>query len=198
MKKYNIVYADPPWSFSSKEIQKYNGNRFTSMEKHYKTQNRNWINNLSVSRLTADDCSLFLWSTDAHLGDAIETMKFWGFKYITVAFVWEKLTATGKTVCNLGSWTMKNYELCLFGTKGQMLKYKKRNNIRQKVVAERTKHSKKPDKVRELIVELFGDLPRIELFAREKTEGWDVWGDEVDSDIEMPAKKKAVKRKKEG
>lgn len=74
---------------------------------------------------------------------------------------------------------MKNYELCLFGTKGAMLKYKKVNNIYQKVAAERTKHSKKPQQVRKNIEILFGDLSRIELFARDKTDGWDVWGNEV-------------------
>jgi len=83
-----------------------------------------------------------MWSTDAHIKEAIETIEAWGFKYITIAFVWEKKTATGKTVANLGAWTMKNYELCLLGTKGGMLKYKKVNNIYQKVEEERTKHSK--------------------------------------------------------
>jgi site-specific DNA-methyltransferase (adenine-specific) len=106
-------------------------------------------------------------------------MESWGFKYVTIAFVWEKKTKTGKTVANLGAWTMKNYEICLFGTKGSMLKYKQVNNIYQKVEAERTKHSKKPQEVRNRIELLFGDLPRIELFARETTPGWEVWGNEV-------------------
>jgi N6-adenosine-specific RNA methylase IME4 len=178
-KKYKIIYADPPWAFSSKELQKYGGERFTSMDKHYETQSKDWIKDLPVKDIAEDDCALFLWSTDAHLGEAIETMDSWGFKYITVAFVWEKLTATGKTVANLGAWTMKNYELCLFGTKGRMLQYKKVNNIYQKVASERTKHSKKPEKVRQNIELLFGDLSRIELFARQKNEGWDCWGNEV-------------------
>jgi N6-adenosine-specific RNA methylase IME4 len=178
-KKYQIIYADPPWSFSSKELQKYDGKRFTSLDKHYPTQNKNWIKNLPINDITDTDCALFLWSTDAHLGEAIETIKSWGFKYITVIFIWEKLTKTGKTVANLGAWTMKNYELCLFGTKGAMLKYKKINNIYQKVAAQRTKHSKKPQQVKKNIELLFGNLPRIELFAREESEGWDVWGNEV-------------------
>ena len=178
-KKYQIIYADPPWSFSSKELQKYGGKRFTSMDKHYPTQHKNWIKELPVRSITDADCALFLWSTDAHIKEAIETMESWGFKYITIVFVWEKKTVTGKTVANLGAWTMKNYEVCLLGTKGTMLKHKKVNNIYQKVEAERTKHSKKPNQVRANIELLFGDLPRIELFARQKTEGWDVWGDEA-------------------
>jgi len=178
-KKYNIIYADPPWSFSSKELQKYNGIRFTSINKHYETQSKNWIKELAVKNISEKNCALFLWTTDAHIKDAIETMESWGFKYITVVFIWEKKTKNGKTVANLGAWTMKNYEICLLGTKGSMLQYKKINNIYQKVEAERTKHSKKPEKVRKNIEQLFGDLPRIELFAREKTEGWDVWGNQV-------------------
>tara|TARA_R110002020_G_C15833499_1_gene734438 strand:- start:10 stop:585 length:576 start_codon:yes stop_codon:yes gene_type:complete len=180
-KKYNIIYADPPWSFSSKELQLYNGKRFTSIEKHYPTQSKDWIKNLKVNEIAEDDCALFMWTTDAHIKEAIETIESWGFKYVTVAFVWEKKTKTGKTVANLGAWTMKNYELCLFGTKGAMLKHKKANNIYQKVEAERTKHSKKPEEVRKRIELLFGNLPRIELFARQETEGWDVWGNEVNS-----------------
>jgi len=178
-KKYNIIYADPPWSFSSKELQKYNGERFTSINKHYETQSKDWIKKLPVKNLLEKDCALFLWTTDAHIKDAIETMESWGFKYVTVVFIWEKKTKNGKTVANLGAWTMKNYEICLLGTKGAMLKYKQMNNIYQKVEAERTKHSKKPNEVRTNIVKLFGDLPRIELFARQQYEGWDCWGNEI-------------------
>ena len=126
---------------------------------------------------------MFLWSTDAHMKEAMEIIKNWGFKYITIAFIWEKRTKYNKEIFNLGAWTLKSYEICLFGTKGKMLKHKKVNNIRQKVVAERTKHSKKPEEVRRRIELLFGDLPRIELFARRKCPGWDVWGNEVESDI---------------
>ena len=179
-RKYQIVYADPPWKFSSKELQKYNGERFTSMDKHYQTQNKDWIYGLPVDVITDNDCALFLWVTDAHLKEGIKTIESWGFKYITIAFVWEKKTVTGKTVANLGAWTMKNYEMCLFGTKGTMLKYKKVNNIYQKVEAERTTHSKKPELVRWNIERLFGNLPHIELFAREKVDGWDALGNEID------------------
>lgn len=181
-KKYSIIYADPPWHFSSKELQKYNGKRFTPLEKHYKTQSKNWIKELPVKLICEQDCALFLWSTDAHLKEAIQTIEAWGFKYVTVAFVWEKKTVNGKTVSNLGAWTMKNYELCLLGTKGTMLKYKKVNNIPQKVEAVRTKHSQKPEKVRQNIEQLFGNLSRIELFARQKIQGWNTWGDELETE----------------
>ena len=187
-KKYQVIYADPPWKFDSKELQKYSGVRFTSLDKHYRTESKDWIQKLPVSEIASDDCALFLWSTDAHLKEAIGVIEAWGFKYITVAFVWEKQTVTGKTVQNLGAWTMKNYEMCLLGTKGRMLQYKKINNIPQKVEALRREHSRKPDEVRRNIELLFGDLCRIELFARGKVDGWDVWGDEAGGQDEHSAR----------
>lgn len=117
------------------------------------------------------------WTTDAHLPFAIEVMKCWGFTYATIGFVWNKKEKSGKQVCYYGYWTMKGTEICLLGRKGKVKPIK--HNVRQLVEAERREHSRKPDIVRDKIVELLGDLPRIELFARQRTKGWDVWGDEV-------------------
>jgi N6-adenosine-specific RNA methylase IME4 len=85
-----------------------------------------------------------------------------------------KVTKTGKWVSNMGRWTMGNVEDCLLATKG----HPKRVcfNVKQLVIAERTVHSRKPPEVRDRIIELMGDVPRIELFAREATSGWDTWG----------------------
>lgn len=177
-KKYKIIYADPPWSYNDKMI----GHQ--GAETHYRTQSKDWIADLLRGGALADkDCTLFLWAVSPQLPEALEVMKAWGFKYITVAFCWSKHHKSGKKVKNLGRWTMGNVELCLLGRKGKPQRVTK--NIRQLVEAERTTHSKKPDEVRKRIVELMGDLPRIELFAREKTPGWDVWGNEVESDISL-------------
>lgn len=181
MKKYQIIYADPPWKFSSRQLQKYSGARFSSLEKEYDTQKSDWIESLSVSEICDENCALFLWTTDAHLKEAISVIESWGFRYITVAFVWAKKTKNGKQIATLGSWTMKNCELCLLGIKGKMLQFKKSNCVYQLVEAERFSHSEKPDEIRKRIKILFGELPSIELFAREKTEGWDVWGDQADN-----------------
>jgi len=179
MKKYQIIYADPPWSYNDK----MSGHSF-SLDHEYVTQSKNWIANLNVRGGVADsDCVLFLWAVSPLLPEAFEVMKAWGFKYKTVAFCWSKETKNGKKVSNLGRWTMGNVELCLLGVKGKPKRQTR--NVKQLVIAERTKHSKKPDEVRKRIVELMGDLPRIELFAREKVEGWDVWGNEVESDIKL-------------
>lgn len=178
-KKYNIIYADPPWKFGSKELQKYKGERFRPLEEVYNTEKTADMKEWDIKNIAEKDCAIFMWTTDAHIQEAIQSMQSWGFKYVTVAFIWAKTTNSGKQVHNLGAWTMKNCELCLFGTKGAMLKYKKSNNIKQLFYAERTKHSKKPNCVYEFIEQLFGYLPKIELFARQHTEGWDCWGNEV-------------------
>jgi N6-adenosine-specific RNA methylase IME4 len=175
-KKYNIIYADPPWTFGSKAYQD-GGRDFNPLNKQYQTMTTIDIKKLHIP--TADDCACFMWSTDAHLKEAIEVMESWGFSYKTIAFVWQKKYESGSLVYNFAPWTLKSYEICLFGTKGQMGKYKKKNNIKQHVGAVRTKHSKKPNEVRDRIVELFGDISRIELFAREKKSGWDSWGNEI-------------------
>lgn len=186
MKKYNIIYADPPWHFASKQLQKYNHTRFHSLDiKEYSTMTVKEICNLPIKYITYNESALFLWVTDAHIPEALKVIEAWGFKYITVAFIWSKKTRNWKQVATLGSWTMKNCEICFFATKGHMLKYKKANNVYQLVEAMRTKHSVKPEEVRDRIVKLFGDIPRIELFARKKTNGWDCWGNEVESDIEL-------------
>lgn len=124
-----------------------------------------------------------MWAVSPLLPEAFEVMKAWGFKYKTVAFVWSKETKNKKKIANMGRWTMGNVEIVLLGVKGKPQRIVK--NIRQLVEAERTVHSAKPDEVRKRIVELMGELPRIELFAREKKEGWDVWGNEVESDIKI-------------
>jgi len=193
MKKYQIIYADPPWKYGSKELygDKINGykngqrKRFANIERKYKTMKVEDICNLPVIDIIDNDCACFLWVTDSHLKQGIKVLESWGFKYKTIAFVWLKKYHTGTRVYNFAPWTLKSTEICLFGTRGTMGKYKKCNNVKQLVEAERTKHSKKPDEVRNRIEKLFGDLPRIELFAREKTKGWDVWGNEVESDIKL-------------
>lgn len=120
-------------------------------------------------------------------------MKAWGFKYKTVAFVWSKRYKDGQPVSNLGRWTMGNVEMCLLGTRGSPKRIS--NNIRQLVEDYRAEHSRKPDQVREKIVELMGDIPRLELFARDdggkdlfgkgRLDGWDVFGNETINSIKL-------------
>jgi len=162
-----------------------------SLDHEYQTQSKKWIEQLPISSISEKDSVLFLWSVSPQLPEAIEVMKAWGFKYKTLAFCWSKETKYGKKVSNLGRWTMGNVELCLLGVRGKPKRICK--NTKQLVTAERTMHSKKPDEVRRRIVELMGDLPRIELFVRQKSEGWDVWGNEVESEIDLTCQKSLPK-----
>lgn len=185
-KQYSIIYADPPWSYNDK----MSGHSF-SLDHEYETQNKDWIENLPVRTLAADDCVLFMWAVSPLLPVAFNVIERWGFKYKTVAFVWNKRTSNGNDVANLGRWTMGNIELVLLATKGRPQRIRK--DIKQLVSDERTHHSAKPPIVRELIVG--GNLPRIELFARPDSkvdlwgkntfDGWDMWGNEVESDITL-------------
>jgi len=195
VKKYNIIYADPPWKYSGgiRSSRKNKDGEFvyytpdTTIGAKYATMTPAQIKALPISKLAAQDCVLFLWTTDSHLPIALEVIKAWGFRYVTIGFIWNKKEKSGKQVCYYGKWTMKGSEICLLATRGKPHSLIASHKVRQLVeaVRDRTKHSQKPNEVRRRIVELMGDLPRIELFARESTEGWDVWGNEVDSDIAM-------------
>ena len=177
-KKYQIIYADPPWSYNDK----MSGHSF-SLDHEYPTEGQSFIENLPVPTIVEKDAVLFLWATSPLLEYAMRTIVAWGFKYKTLAFCWVKQTKNGKQVHNLGRWTMGGVELCLLAVRGKPKRAIR--NIKQVVAAERTRHSAKPEEVRNRIVQLMGDIPRIELFARTKTPGWDVWGNEVDSDITL-------------
>ena len=112
----------------------------------------------------------------------------WGFEYKTAAFVWVKKNKKSNTnFWGMGAYTRANAEVCLLGISKRTMAAKqvKQHNIHQIIEHPVEQHSKKPDIVRNKIIELLGDLPRIELFARQKTEGWDVWGNEVESDIKL-------------
>jgi len=179
VKKYSIIYADPPWSYRDKALA---GNRGACCK--YPTLTIEQIKRLPISELAANDCTLFLWSTMPQLNTAISVICAWGFTYKTVAFTWVKRNRKSDTwFMGMGNWTRANAELCLIATKG---KPKRINAGVHSLIESRIEgHSKKPDETRKRIIKLMGDLPRIELFAREKVDGWDSWGNEVESDIEL-------------
>lgn len=177
IKKYSIIYADPPWRYECKNIQ-------GAAENHYPTMSIDELCALPVEELAAKDSLLFLWTTFPQLPEALRLIKAWGFAYKTVAFVWLKQNRKSPTwFYGMGYWTRANVELCILATKGRPRR--KSAGVHQVVLAPVEEHSKKPDIVRDKIVTLMGDLPRIELFARQSPPGWDVWGNEVDSDITL-------------
>jgi len=182
MKKYQIIYADPPWQFGDRlRHGSMTKNWQVELEKSYSTMSIENIKNLPINKIMDELCVLFLWTTDAHLENAIEVINSWGFKYKTIAFIWNKKEKSGKQVCFMGKWTCKGSEICLLATKGKAHSLIKNHKIRQLVESLRQEHSQKPDEVRDRIVRLMGDIPRIELFARQKHQGWDAIGDEIDN-----------------
>ena len=187
MKQYQIIYADPPWFYNKRNLKKKDGTRNNfawGATNHYPVMTTKDICKLPIKELADENCMLCLWATFPRLNDALEVIKAWGFEYITVGFVWVKTQKDGNIrMDGVGNYTMANAEICLIGRKGKY--WRNKTGIKQIVLSQKTKHSKKPNEVRNRIIELFGDLPRIELFAREKTEGWDVWGNEVESNIKL-------------
>lgn len=187
--KYNIIYADPPWKFGSRLANGNDKNGVVNLRQvkigdNYRVMTTAEICRIPVKDIAADNAVLFLWTTDAHLEEAITVINAWGFKYKTIGFTWIKKEKSGVQSCYVGFWTCKCGEICLLATKGNMSKHLKRRNIRQLVEDVRGKHSEKPNEVRRRIIEMFGDeLPKIELFARQKFDNWHAWGDEVISDI---------------
>jgi len=172
-KKYQIIYADPPWSYRDKASA---GNRGASFK--YDVQDHKWICNLPVENISDDNCVLFLWITMPQLPNVFEVIHEWGFVYKTCAFTWVKRNKLQPSwFMGMGNWTRANSELCLLATKGKPKRVSAA--VHSVVDTPIEKHSKKPDVVKDRIVQLCGDLPRIELFARQKTQGWDVWGNEV-------------------
>lgn len=178
-KKYNIIYADPPWCFGGGGVYQDSGRDIRRTKDQYKLTKTSELKKLPILDIAAEDCLLFMWTTDQHIPDALSLMKSWGFRYCTVAFYWVKKYHTGSNCYNVGCWTMKSVEQVLLGLYGKPMHLKKTRNVKQLVEAIRTKHSKKPIEVMDRIVELVGDVPRIELFARERVVGWDSWGSEV-------------------
>ncbi len=179
-KKYAILYADPPWRYEQKRLS-------GAAEKHYPTMSAEEICSLDVAGIAEKDSVLFLWATFPNLPEALAVIQAWGFVYKTVAFVWLKQNRSGRGwFFGLGFWTRGNAEICLLATRGKP--HRKSNAVHQLIVSPLKGHSEKPGEAREKIVELMGDLPRAELFAREKAEGWDVWGNEVDKDFQLERK----------
>lgn len=170
-KKFNIIYADPAWSYWE------GGEKNQSM--HYKTMGIDDIKNLPVSDIADENAILFIWVTYPILQEAFEVIKSWGFKYSTCGFAWVKKNKVSESwFFGNGAWTRANTELCLIATRGTVTRLDA--SISQVLDDRIMEHSQKPERVRELITRLVGKLPRIELFSRNtKNDGWFNWGNGI-------------------
>lgn len=175
-KKYDVIYADPPWRFNVWSRETGLGR---SADKHYPTMQKQDIEELPINKIAKNNSVLFIWATFPCLEQALELIKKWGYTYKTCAFTWiKKNKRSGSDFIGMGYYTRANAEVCLLASKGKSLKRVNRS-IRQVIQSPIEEHSKKPAEIRARIEELFGDVARIELFARQRTEGWDCWGNEV-------------------
>ena len=195
-KKYHVIYADPPWSYNARNnlTTKFGG----GVHGHYPVMDTNDIKNIDIP--AEDNAVLFMWATFPRLPEALEVMDAWGFTYKTLGFSWHKITKQRDLFFGVGSYAKSNCEVCLMGTKGNVGITKKgqpiphphdklvvrSNYVSSAINTAKGKHSKKPPEIRDRIVELFGDVSRIELFARDKVTGWDCWGNEVVSQDNIP------------
>ena len=172
MKKYRTIYADPPWN------QKFSGKwkKHKSLDQiPYPVMTIREIEEMPISYISDVGCHLWLWTTNQFLRQGFDVMEKWGFKYLA-PITWVKPSG-------IGNWFVHRTQTLLFGYKDKCVFDMDR--YRPTVLfANSSRHSKKPEEMR-MLVEAISEKPRLELFAREKHDGWDVWGDEVESDIEL-------------
>lgn len=224
----NIIYADPPWSYSQSVgngVLKRKDGTFI-----YPSMSIKDLCNLGpeIERISKEDAALFVWATMPLIAEALDLIKAWGFKYKTCFVNWVKTTKDGdRPAFGVGYYTRSNAELCLVAIKGKIASYKRLlpdetergaskmssvvheddPNVRVNfltqledsstpvVMTPRREHSRKPEIVREMITRLLGDLPRVELFARETVPGWAVMGNDINHFQELQEQKDLADRK---
>jgi N6-adenosine-specific RNA methylase IME4 len=180
-KKYNIIYADPPW----KPVDSGTGMRGTAdLKKRYDgIMTTDEICSLPVKDICEDISILFLWVTFPRLLDGLKVIEAWGFEYYGLGFSWVKRNRKSNSYFwGMGFYTRQNCEICLIGVKeDKKLRIKPVvHDVHSVIDCPVMEHSRKPNETREKIVKICGDLPRIELFSRESCDGWDSWGNEIE------------------
>lgn len=190
-KKYQVIYADPPWDYGGKmqydkttikdENVGFKKKIFLSSAAFkYPTVKLKQLKELDVQSIADNDCILFMWTTGPQMANAIELGAAWGFEYKTIAFVWDKM------VHNPGRYTLSQTEFVLAFKKGKFPQPRGARNVKQMVAVHRGKHSEKPLEVIDGITKMFPEQEKIELFARNNFNGWDNWGIEIpDSKIDI-------------
>ena len=179
-KKYQVIYTDPPWKYGfwykSEKVKR-------NAADHYPVMSIDEMKLLPINSLSDENSVLLMWVTYPCLEEGLILMKAWGFKYKTVAFTWVKKNKKSNTwFLGLGNYTRANAEICLLGTRGKGLK-RISHSVRQVIDSSIREHSQKPDEAKDRIIELFGNLPRIELFARSSKKfenGWVNVGNGID------------------
>ena len=185
-KKYKIIYADPPWSYTNKSLNR------GGAERHYKTTDINELCNINVNDISDKNSIMFMWVTFPMLKKGLDLLDAWGFEYRTNGFTWIKTNKiNGGVYMGMGGYTRSNAEICIIGVKGKGVK-RVNCGIRQVQHHTVTKHSEKPVAFRNDIEKLYGidknntdNFPRLEMFARSAAPGWDVFGDQAPNSIRI-------------
>ena len=175
-KQYDIIYADPPWDYGGSRrmpVREKDAKYPSSPHHYYPVLSFDALKEIPIQNISNDNCLLFLWVCSPLMPRSIEVAEHWGFDYKTIAFVWDK------QIPNAGFYTLSQVEVCLVLKKGKIPQPRGARNIKQFLSERRTQHSKKPNEVRKRITEMFPEQSKIELFARERFDGWDAWGNEV-------------------
>jgi site-specific DNA-methyltransferase (adenine-specific) len=198
---YNIIYLDPPWKYNSRANHK---TRFRGgAEGHYPLMTMAEIADLPIKRLAARDCAVLMWCTYPYLDKQIKLFEHWGFRYRTQFLNWIKLNPKGYDLpkddpnyvpgkqyvlysdglfhsifFGVGYYAKSNPEVCLLGMRGQLPTIS--DAVSSVILAPRREHSRKPDEAYSRIEQVFGDVPRIELFARQSAPGWVAAGNGID------------------
>lgn len=177
--KYQIIYADPPW-----EYEETGGTKSSRgmAKQHYNTMTLDELKQMPIRNICAENAVCMMWATFPKIDRAIELLRSWDFIYKTAAFVWIKENRKSDSdFFGMGAYTRANVEVCLLGISKETkaTEIVKSHSVRQIVYSPVGKHSQKPIVVAEKIVELFGDVSRIELFARDNKIGWDSFGNEL-------------------
>ena len=177
-KKYQVIYADPPWAYGCSNAPAASrpcltrGEKPHSVTHYYKTMPTKDICLLPIRDISEKDAVLFLWATNPFLPDAFDVMKSWGFAYKTL-FTWHKDRCKG-----MGYWFRGHTEHILLGVRGKVCAFRSLQHNVKKLPVE--KHSKKPDWFRSMIEGVTPNATRIELFARQRVKVWDAWGNEIE------------------
>ena len=175
--KYDVILADPPWNFETwGEGDRNVSNKYDLMETK---------DICSLSLPSADDCVLFLWACWPKLYDAMQVIEEWGFTYKTIGWIWIKANRSGfGFFTGMGYYTRANSEPCFIATKGKPKRVENKG-IQSLIYSPVREHSRKPDDQYRKVEALYPDKKYLELFARRKREGWDSWGNEIESDISI-------------
>ena len=174
-KKFDVIYADPAWSFNSK---KTGGSMRSGASQKYDVMTIEDLKALPVEKLSSDNCLLVMWWVGAMPQEAIDLVHAWGFKLKNMnGFVWNKQTKKGLPFFGMGYYSRAGSEAAIIATKGKP--NIKSRSVRAVVTAPVGKHSEKPNEFRNRINELMGNCPKIELFARQRCEGFKSWGNEL-------------------